>query len=454
VASTSPMTKPPTTEILSMAKLSKGRPGSKDAIGDVRSLLVTGLALYEKRGGLWGKPTPKAPLGSIRNARCFVCDKPEMSVTPTGDGGVVACCNGCGARKWPMFHAAEKAGVWLSAPRSVKRKLSGQERAGLDRQAAYGKLSSRARAVVDLLKRLVKRGKPNAFAKTLEDIAVALNVATMTVRRGIAEAVAAELIMVRKRALSRGQSKSQINVYVLVGLPDDTVLLRQTVQMNTRGKDVNTRGRKPLKSLDVGILSDSTFGREALDRRKSAAEREKRRWRNGGQKTGATVTGIPAEAVVATTVRSSKTSHPGGVLQQGIHPSDHLNQASAPPTSDGSALPVERILQSAASARARPGAMPAHTYTHPHAHARETPIHRNDLFAAEMVAWFAYPPSAIASVDSADTPDTGTPEIGAPEARMPPAATPAPPTGPTAASWRDKAEITQPDNGRRRWAKS
>jgi hypothetical protein len=182
-------------------------------------------------------------------------------------------------------------------------------------------------------------------------------------------------------------------------------------------------------------------------------------WRNGGRKTGATATSgivvhddkiiVPAArpTLEPSSLRGSKTSHRGG-LHQGIHPSDHLNQASTTPTSDSEALPVERILQSAASARARPGAKPAHTY------ARETPIHTADLFAAEAEAWFGYPPSAIASVDSADTPDTGTPEIGAPEARMPPAATPAPPTGPTAASWRDKAEITQPDNGRRRWAKS
>lgn len=209
VASTSRMTKPPATEILSMAKIPKGRSGSNDATGDVRLLLVTALAIYEERGGAWGNPTPKAPFGSIRNARCFVCDKPGMSVMPTGDGGVVACCNGCGARKWPMFHAAEKAGVWLSAPRSVKRKLSGQERAERDRHAAYGKLSPRARAVVDLLRRLVKRGKPNAFAKTLEDIAVALNVATMTVRRGIAEAVAAGLIMVRKRAQAEVRARAR-----------------------------------------------------------------------------------------------------------------------------------------------------------------------------------------------------------------------------------------------------
>jgi hypothetical protein len=110
----------------------KGKRREDDGAGfDVRPLLVTALALHEERGGVWGKPTPKAPFGSIRNARCFVCDEPEMSVTPTGDGGVVACCNGCGARKWPMFNAAEKAGVRLSAPRSVKRKLSGQERAEL-----------------------------------------------------------------------------------------------------------------------------------------------------------------------------------------------------------------------------------------------------------------------------------------------------------------------------------
>jgi hypothetical protein len=177
-------------------------------------------------------------------------------------------------------------------------------------------------------------------------------------------------------------------------------------------------------------------------------------WRNGGRKT-VTKPGTSGRPVVhddkiivpAARPALERSSHRGG-LHQGIHPSDHLNQASTAPTSDSEALPVERILQSAASARARPGAKPAHTY------ARETPIHGDDLFAAEAEAWFGYPPSAIASVDSADTPDTGTPEIGAPEARMPPAATPAPPTGPTAASWRDKAEITQPDNGRRRWAKS
>ena len=109
---------------------------------------------------------------------------------------------------------------------------------------------------------------------------------------------------------------------------------------------------------------------------------------NGGRKTGATVADIGGGNKIATTpvtsgrpalqtrtLRGSETSRRGDV-QQGIHPGDHLNQASTAPTSDSNALPLEAEIaercipprETERYIRTREaGSMPART--------RETPIH-------------------------------------------------------------------------------
>jgi hypothetical protein len=103
-----------------MARLQRGRSGSNDptGAGDVRPLLVTALSLYEERDGVWGKPTPKAPFGSIRGARCVrvECNQPGMTVTPREDGSVKIFCNACRADGPTMFAAARRAGHDLRAP--------------------------------------------------------------------------------------------------------------------------------------------------------------------------------------------------------------------------------------------------------------------------------------------------------------------------------------------------
>ena len=144
------------------------------------------------------------------------------------------------------------------------------------------------------------------------------------------------------------------------------------------------RGRKAAELLESAILPVSlkeicpmkALHRSWLRRLRSARLTENGHWRNGGRKTGATVAALSCMRQDRHYPGSSRaeTSHRAGWrLRQGFHPSDHLNQASAAPTSTASALSVERILQSAASARARPGAKPAHTHTHD-TRTRETPL--------------------------------------------------------------------------------
>ena len=201
------------------------------------------------------------------------------------------------------------------------------------------------------------------------------------------------MIKRRTKAGSQGYRKGPVNVYAIASETAANVIRRHSVKMAIRqqnrgvesghswpesrriaGDRESTRISErdmPYESASPVVASPSPVG---------AAEPENGHWRNGGRKTSATVasTVVHDDKIVTTPARSlrgSETSHRGGagVFRQGIHPSDHLNQASAPPTSDSSALSVERILQSAASARARPGAKPAHAHTHD-TRTRETPL--------------------------------------------------------------------------------
>ena len=84
MASTSPMTKPPTTEILSMAKLSKGRPGSKDGTGWIEA---EAQKITEGEGGEW---IALAKQG--KRAMCPRCGQRKLHVGGAGDRKVKLTC--------------------------------------------------------------------------------------------------------------------------------------------------------------------------------------------------------------------------------------------------------------------------------------------------------------------------------------------------------------------------
>ena len=82
-----------------------------------------------------------------------------------------------------------------------------------------------------------------------------------------------------------------------------------------------------------------------------AAEPENGHWRNGGRKTSATVASTVVQDDKIVTTRHAHCvarKHPIGRrwrLQQGIHPSDHLNQASARQRQTASAVGRAEIAE-------------------------------------------------------------------------------------------------------------
>lgn len=197
MASTSRMTKPPATESLSMAKLSKGRPGSKDATAEsyeVRALRAAALGIdidamaisYTRRKR--GKWNPDLHIGE--EAYCFLCNKPMMTFTPKGDGGVLARCDRkqCQARGMHMFRAAEDQGYPLSAPRSVTRKLAKLEQAEREAEDAWNGLSKRGKAVAVSLGVLLHHDARRSLPLELDPLAAEAGLPKRTAQRGIDDA--------------------------------------------------------------------------------------------------------------------------------------------------------------------------------------------------------------------------------------------------------------------------
>ncbi|MGO8918259.1 MAG: hypothetical protein ACLQJR_20360, partial [Stellaceae bacterium] len=319
-----------------------------------------GREIYELRGGEWGPPTPKAPFGSIRKSGCFNCDSFAMTVTPQIDGSVKAICNACGAQGWLMIRAAEERyEVSLSAPDAVKRKLAAEAHAKRKRTAAYGKLSPSARAVVDLFKRL-STGKPNAFAKTLDDLSVATGWSVRTMSRALAKAEAAGQIIKRPYAYDRGDGVP-LHIYMLAGLPDDSLLLRKNVEMARSQKKVAKSTWQA-----IGIIESANPVRTVLKHwGASTAPTDALNAESGAS----TIDGL-AEA--DTTTLASSLPLPGPERS----PSRRHYPAGAALPSDGSALPLDAdIAERCISAREGT----AH-------YIREAAIHSADLFAAEFAA--------------------------------------------------------------------
>jgi hypothetical protein len=327
------------------------------------------ISFTRRKRGRWNADKRRG-----EEAHCFVCDKPTMVLTPKGDGGVLAHCQakGCQARGMPMVYAAKADGYDLSAPRSVTRKIADRERAEREVEDAWSALSRRGKAVAASLGVLLDHDASRNFPVELDKIAAATGWSKSSVQRGIDDAVAAGLIKRGRKTFSQGGGKGPINRYALANETVANVIRKNAVQLtigpDLLGLKLTIGGTQSRRFAGVGE-STRISERDMRDERLSLAMRI--------GEISATVTGIGDEAKTATASVTSNsldrqhTSHRGGL--QGIHPSDHLNQASTAPMSDDCALPVERRLQSAASAHARPRETERYIRARARIHARETP---------------------------------------------------------------------------------
>ena len=359
----------------------KGKSREDDGAGfdvDAKTISFT-----RRKRGRWNAEKRRG-----EEAHCFMCDQPTMVLTPKGDGGVLAHCEakGCQARGWPMYRAATADGYDLSAPRSVTRKIADRERAKREVEDAWSALSRRGKAVGVSLGVLLNHDASRNLPVELDKIVAATGWSKSSVQRGIDDAVAAGLINRGRKTFSQGGGKGQINRYALANETVAKLIRKNAVQLtigpDLLGSKLTTGGNQSRRNAGVGEstrISERDMPYEsaspvvASPSPVGAVDASLGRWRNGGLKTGATVATAGAQAGIATALRGSERSHRGGDLQQGIHPSDHLNQASAASSggdvgSTASAQPQRTASTHASAPHTRvrahaPERMPAHPHT-------------------------------------------------------------------------------------------
>jgi hypothetical protein len=399
---------------------------------DAPAFDIDAMAIWvtRRKRGRW-----KPDLHIGEEAYCFLCNKPTMTLTPKGDGGVMARCDNksCMARGWPMFRAAEDDGYNLSAPRSVTRKLAKLEQAEREVEDAWNGLSKRGKAVAVSLGVLLNHDASRNLPVELTALVAATGLSKSSVQRGIDDAGAAGLIKRGRKTFSQGVGKGPINRYALANETVAHVIRKNTVQLtigpDLLGSKLTTGGTENRRNAGVGESTrsserdmpyesappvvDSPTPVGAVDacrrERMSLAMRISETDSRAGAKLAAT-SGRPAHTQLTT-------------IRPGVH------YGSAPPTSDGSVLPLEaeiaeRCIPARGTARTirtrEAGSMPAHTHT------RETAIHGSDpmpVFDAlrrERALKPTPPRWTLAAIDSlGDTASAHSDQGAKPATRMP-----------------------------------